>query len=407
MARPDLDEDLDALIDRAVDTFFVEAPSLEEAQPSFDQPQASPPAPDPEPSTSGNLPSFDEVVDTLFMESFHGGKGTLAQPTSGDAEVDRAIDLAVDTLFVEEPDTPPPETAQVQIKVEELLAGDDQFADYLGAPPAPSVARPAVVPHPSAVDKAPKKDLSYDEAMAREIERHMHTLFTDVPKPESVSAAQVAPRPDIVPPRDMAARDEDRQALRKLQEAILTLEWEISRRSVTGLANELHRVRQKFQDNVTVDFAALSMRIVLDYVVKRMSRSHPESIRFLLDVTDYLDGSLDTSMEDPLHAFHQILSRYESYKSIVRKAEGLPDEKPPSTRDLTIKDPDAFARMVEAQATTLMKAGRSLARRLKSSRDSENLIRSFRFLVNRSVNRILGDTRVGAPPKPKKTKGRK
>ena len=35
--------------------------------------------------------------------------------TSGDIETDRAIDLAVDTLFVEEPDVPTPETAEVEV----------------------------------------------------------------------------------------------------------------------------------------------------------------------------------------------------------------------------------------------------------------------------------------------------
>jgi hypothetical protein len=41
----------------------------------------------------------------------------------------------------------------------------------------------------------------------------------------------------------------------------------------------------------------------------------------------------------------------------------------------------------------LIKAGRSLARVMDKSRDPKNLIRSFRFLVNRSVNRILESTR--------------
>jgi hypothetical protein len=60
---------------------------------------------------------------------------------------------------------------------------------------------------------------------------------------------------------------------------------------------------------------------------------------------------------------------------------------------LEIDDPQAFAKLVEAQALTLIKAGRSLARVMDKTRDPKNLIRSFRFLVNRSINRILESTR--------------
>jgi hypothetical protein len=187
-------------------------------------------------------------------------------------------------------------------------------------------------------------------------------------------------------------RAPDRFPLRKLQETILTLEWEISKRSVSALANELQKVRARFQDNVTVDFAALAMKVVLEYVVKRMSRAHPESVRFLMEVTDYLDRKLSSSEDDPLVAFHQILTRYERYKSAVRKAEGLPDRRPPILRQLEIKDADAFSKLVERHATTILKAGRSLAKRLGRSGNPENVIRSFRFLVSRSVNRMLENT---------------
>ena len=137
------------------------------------------------------------------------------------------------------------------------------------------------------------------------------------------------------------------------------------------------------------------MRVVLDYVVKRMSRAHPESIRFLLDVTDYLGKSLDSSSEDPLVAFHDILTRYESYKSAVRKAEGIPDRKPAILNELTIKAPEEFSQMVRAQALTIKRAGESLAERLETTSDPATLIRSFRFLINRSVSRILESTKEG------------
>ncbi|MFH0823671.1 MAG: hypothetical protein V2B18_13055, partial [Pseudomonadota bacterium] len=59
---------------------------------------------------------------------------------------------------------------------------------------------------------------------------------------------------------------------------------------------------------------------------------------------------------------------------------------------LAVRDAEAFSIMVEAQAKTIIKAGYSLAKKLGSVEDPENLIRSFRFLVNRSVNRILDNT---------------
>jgi hypothetical protein len=155
---------------------------------------------------------------------------------------------------------------------------------------------------------------------------------------------------------------------------------------------ELQNVRDQFSDNVTVDFAALSMRIVVDYLIKRTSRAHPESVRFLLEVTDFLDRNLATSGKDPLQAFHLILSRYEKYKSTVRKAEGLPDRKPPILNDLEIDNPEVFSEAVQSQAATIIRAGNSLAGRINSTQDPANLIRSFRFLVNRSVNRILDST---------------
>jgi len=182
-------------------------------------------------------------------------------------------------------------------------------------------------------------------------------------------------------------------ALIKLQEAILTLEWEIAPRSVTVLSNELARVRTRFHDDVTMDFGALAMRLVLDYVAKRMSRAHPESIRFLLAVAGLLHMNATSGGTDPLAVFHQILTRYESFKMIVRKAEGLPERTSPSITDLAIDDPESFSKMVAAQAMTLLNAGKSLAKKLNTTTDdSRNLIRSFRFLVTRLANRILEHT---------------
>jgi len=183
--------------------------------------------------------------------------------------------------------------------------------------------------------------------------------------------------------------------MRKLQEAILTLEWEISRRSIAVLTAELKELRIKFQDDVTVDFAAVAMKLVLEYLAQRMSRAHPESIRFLLEVTDLLERSVGVSTGDPLGVFHRILTRYDIFKSVVRKAEGMPDRKPPALDDLGIDEPQAFAKLVEAQALMLIRASRSLAKAINKSRDPKNLIRSFRFLVNRSVNRILENTYKG------------
>ena len=163
MAKLDETEDLDALIDRAVDTFFVEEPGPEERA-ALDEPQdiaGAEIAPEPE-SPAAAQPSFDEAVDTLFGAAFQeepSGEVDFSPPTpgsspfqqappgptedfsmpeaspdsyhraseptpdfststtitSGDADTDRAIDLAVDTLFVEEPETPAPETTQLEV----------------------------------------------------------------------------------------------------------------------------------------------------------------------------------------------------------------------------------------------------------------------------------------------------
>ncbi|HMK36375.1 MAG TPA: hypothetical protein VK463_14975 [Desulfomonilaceae bacterium] len=394
MSKPGDYDDLDSLIDQAVDTFFVEAPSTDELsmQPTTSV-QKEPQSREKKDRTGTQPPSLDEAVDSLFVSSF-STPSVAAAITSGDPETDRAIDLAVDTLFIEEPDAPIPETTQ--IKVEDTTQ-DDAFEDYLsskgmardhdrktaakGKPPAPA-------------DTPVTEDISYDDAMAQEIERHLHTLFSEsaaAPPPVAVPPAAKPPKP-AARPTSAPVTAHSVSPLRKLQEAILTLEWEISKRSVTVLANEIRKVKMLHRDNVTVDFAALSMRVVLEYVVKRMSRAHPESIRFLLEVTDYLDRSMVALETDPLRAFHHILARYERYKSVVRKAEGLRDTRPAILGQLAIKDPAAFASIVERQGTTIIRAGQALATRLAQTKDPENLIRSFRFLVNRSVNYMLERT---------------
>jgi hypothetical protein len=407
MEKPmvDFDEDtddLDSLIDRAVDTFFVEEPDSSELS-AVEAEWAAPPEPartdEPEIPAPKPTPSFEEAVDTLFMSSFREEKqpsdsySASLTITSGDPETDRAIDLAVDTLFVEEPETPAPETVQLEVAAVEARAADDRSAQFLAADQrAREMKEGAAPPRPEkAARKVAQPSVSYDDAMALEIQRHMHTLYKETRQQDRVGpAADATSRAEAEKP--VKLKKPEAFPLRQLQEAILTLEWEISRRSVTALAEEIRRVRTTFQHNVTVDFAALSMRVVLDYVIRRMSRAHPESIRFLLDITDYLGKSLNSSERDPLVAFHHILTRYEKYKSAVRKAEGIPDHRPAILDELSISDPESFSRTVTAQALTLKRAGLSLAEKLRATNDPENLIRSFRFLVNRSLNRILEST---------------
>lgn len=398
MVKRDETDDLDLLIDRAVDTYLVEATSkAERAQqsPDSDSDSSHPGEINDLPEKARKAVSLDEAVDSLFTNSFELDIGqrvrTSTTITSGDPDVDQAIDLAVDTLFVEEPETPPPETAQLRVadspeedSLDHYLGMERSYSDRVDFSGKAEAGAPS-----GKTGGTPEAQLAYDDVMALEIRRHLHTMYD-----EAAKAAPVAPEKvrEATAAASKQLGQDDALALRKLQEAILTLEWEVSKRSVTALANELHRVRVRFQENVTVDFAAMSMRVVLDYVVKRMARAHPESIRFLLEVTDFLERILLAAGQDPLRSFHQILNRYERYKSIVRKAEGLPDRRPAILAELGIEDPENFARMVGAHASTLIKASDSLANGLKVSRDPETLIRSFRFLVTRSFNRILEKT---------------
>ncbi len=402
-------EDLDELIERAVDTFFVEESELHSA--GIDAPgEAELQTPPKVASPTGRKDegvSLDSALDDLFSappderEPGGGSIKNVATPTSlissGDAETDKAIDFAVETLFVEVPETPVPETteldvsdvieaeeAQVEVDEGEGPTIDLDLADEIRLEPDASWAEASPMETPSAAETT----VAYDDLMSREIERHFESSLSE---PEAPVRSAVPERKSAAP-RPAAAAPVQAQALRKLQEAILTLEWEISKRSVTSVMRELKSLRGQYQDDVTVDFAALSMRLVVDYLIKRTHYAHPESIRFLLDVTDLLDRSVSTPNLDPLAAFHRILSRYEKYKSTVRKAEGLPDRQPSILAELEIKDPELFAELVKAHAQTILKAGYSLAKRIQNTSDSANLIRSFRFLVTRSINRILDGT---------------
>ncbi len=413
-------EDLDELIDQAVDTFFVEESELKPTAHGHpgDAAQPAPPAAARPAGEKGGGLSLDSALDDLFANppdepgAGRGPVGGFATPTSlissGDEETDKAIDFAVETLFVEVPESAVPETTELDVSDvieaegapvlvdEDAPTVDLDLADEVRLEPDASWAEASPMETPAGSETT----VAYDDVMAREVERHFETAYSE---PQTQAAAAVPARKAAAPQPTSGAVPVRAQALRKLQEAILTLEWEISKRSVTAVMRELKSLRTHFQDDVTVDFAALSMRLVVDYLIKRTHLAHPESIRFLLDVTDLLDRSVATPNLDPLAAFHRILSRYEKYKSTVRKAEGLPDRKPAILAELEINDPDLFAELVKAHAQTILKAGYSLAKRIRNSQDAANLIRSFRFLVTRSINRILdGTSKSKAVRAPKK-----
>jgi DNA-binding transcriptional regulator YiaG len=448
-------DELDALIDKAVDTVFVEEPG-EAAEELEDSPldEASSSSHDeetPEVEIVEEGPSLDDAMDSLFTSSFEESAPEEAPPpepdgavasyespksdvSSGDPEMDLAIDAAVDTLFVEDFDVEQaPETAQVDV--------DEVISEPQSPPPPPAqksaqpepVEKPAAeqAPQPAAnkldtIDfsdvfteevgapeseaEAEESSAAYDDALAFEIEKHMHSLFTEQasqPEPQKPQPQAKPAAKGQTPKQKLAAKDLDTGSLRTLQEAILTLEWEISERSIEALRKELKKLRSEFSNDVTVDFAALSMRVVLDYIVKRMSKAHPESVRFLLEVTQYIDQALSSAGKDPLLAFHKILTRYENYKSIVRKAEGLPDNDPKILGSLEIQDLKKFSELVEAQSMAIIKASYSLVKRIDAGGDTKNLIRSFRFLINRSVSQILDRTQAKKVVKPKSKKVKK
>ncbi len=418
MAGPDYKEDLKGLIDLDLEAFLGEGDKS--ADPSRNPKKAGQ---DKSRSQSSNAPALDEAVDSLFSGTFRIPKPPAV--TSGDDETDRAIDLAVETLFVEEIETAPPVTTEVRAD----LVQDTVVEEGRPRPPEPPVEEEALIEPEVALDLSEPalaaEEISIDiEATVGEfepaidgdivlepdagegIEIDIDLTTEEEPPPAEVRPSRPvrAPATAVAPPRAPEPSRRD-TALRKLQEAILTLEWEISARSVKALAAEIQRVRTEFRDDVTVDFAALAMRVVLGYVVKRMSRAHPESIRFLLEVTGYFKDSTSASVDDPLVLFHQILSRYEKYKSVVRRAEGIPDKARADLGDLRIGNPRAFYRVVKSQASMLALAGHSLAKRIRDADDPENLIRSFRFLVNRSMNRILEATVREGTDRKKKRKG--
>ena len=206
MPKRDETDDLDRLIDVAVDTFFVEAPTSGEHRVATDNA-----SPGPSPSSAAGTaaapaskkPSLDEAVETLFMTAF---KGTPSSVTSGDQDTDWAIDLAVDTLFVEQPETPPPETAQLDVRVAESGSDAEQFVEYneipAAAPPRkePTAKRGPAVPA-SGTGVAPESAFTYEDAVAEEISRHMNTLLSETAQADQTAAkgyagaSQAAVRP--------------------------------------------------------------------------------------------------------------------------------------------------------------------------------------------------------------------
>ena len=156
-------------------------------------------------------------MDSLFSTSFQDTPTEMRQSTvvvtSGDDDTDRAIDLAVDTLFVEEPDAPPPETMELEVTAVEVpldagLFAEDEFKKgFQPSPAAPPPPQPAPAPpRPAAPPKAPpaKPAADYDDVMAREIERHMRTVYEEPsaspPKPEREPIAPAPRRPAAPPP---------------------------------------------------------------------------------------------------------------------------------------------------------------------------------------------------------------
>ncbi len=134
MAKSDDIEDLDRLIDRAVDTFFVEVSEEDDQDPQYEASATEQTAVAPKASPQSHVKegSLDESgTDSLTFESFYEGEvsGSGRKVTSGDFETDRAIDLAVDTLFVEEPDVPTPETAEVEVAEAESEGGVSAVLD--------------------------------------------------------------------------------------------------------------------------------------------------------------------------------------------------------------------------------------------------------------------------------------
>lgn len=402
MADSDGKNDFDKLIDTELDAYFSDKGHGRESASGLNHGPKygavdTPPEPDFSSTTSGDQ-SLDQVVDSLFMGSFEGMKSS-ASVTSGDDETDRAIDLAVDTLFVEEPEGPPPETAELEAHVVQSHTRelDEPVPDLREEGGPGGLVQETHADRQRVDDERPQRvpdQASFEHGPAEGIELYPEAFLEPKPAKRAPSAPlERERRPSKAAPPKEAKDSRTVGNLRQLQEAILTLEWEISRRSVATLEKELRRLRLRFRDDVAVDFAALAMRVVLDYIVKRMSEAHPESIRFLLEVTSLVRSTAVSTNKDPLGTFHSILTRYEKYKSVVRRAERIPDGKRQMVPDLGIKDPRAFAKMVTRQAKALAMAGQSLAQRIDSSEDPETLIRSFRFLVTRSFNRMLEGTR--------------
>ncbi|MFH0821633.1 MAG: hypothetical protein V2B18_02695, partial [Pseudomonadota bacterium] len=238
MAQADFDftdeDDFDSLIDKAVDTFFVEAPTdeelaiqdLEEEKSVAPEPTPEKRPPDdkhrPEPPASGrsahiaaptrdrkaDTPSLDEAVDSLFMSAFDDEPaedesesvertGRQVYVTSGDDETDREIDLAVDTLFVEVPDTPVPETTEIEVELVEEAARQVEAPKPVQLPPPPPPPPP---------QKTKPKVATAPAGASRSTPAHPVVPAAKPPQPPAATPGRPQPpkRPDPVPPRPPA-----------------------------------------------------------------------------------------------------------------------------------------------------------------------------------------------------------
>ena len=134
-------EDLDVLIDQAVDTFCVEESELDPAVLKGDD-SGSNPASKEAAGKAGKTSqgvSLDSALDEMFSTPLeedppphHSPAGGAATPTSlissGDPETDRAIDFAVETLFVEIADIAPGSPETTEIEVSDVVAALDDSA---------------------------------------------------------------------------------------------------------------------------------------------------------------------------------------------------------------------------------------------------------------------------------------
>ncbi len=281
MAKSDDMEDLNRLIDIAVDTLFVEVSEEDEqvlGDDSLGPGLSASHSGSSSPADRKTHSSPETVSGSSLFESFHDSElsGQDRTTTSGDLETDRAIDLAVDTLFVEEREAATHETAEVEslefeVELEELADGEEP-SDFVeeaevevemeelfgGEEPSDRYDSKASVGITADAGKGRFLEAAPSEnALAGDIHRGNLTR-----QEKSLRGAPLK-REAAVPRQRPVGGAQQVSALVKLQEAILTLEWEISPRSVTVLSKELAKLRARFRDDVTMDFGALAMRLVL------------------------------------------------------------------------------------------------------------------------------------------------